>query len=79
MKALTLAFFYWCNNAKICIFAIKTPVFLATNIEQHVGNVSVFDAHFGIFKAKILVMKLNFENGIIFWRYVVKILALRLL
>ena len=31
------------------------------------------------FQCQICIMKLNFENAIIFWRYVVKILALRLL
>ena len=51
-KALMLAFNYYRKNAEKYILALKTPVFLATNTEQHVGNFSIFVAHFGIFKTK---------------------------
>ena len=35
---------WWVN------FGLKTPVFLATNIEQNVSKLSIFVAHFGILK-----------------------------
>ena len=42
------AVFDWCKNAQKYILALKMPVCLATNVEQHVANLSVFVAHFGI-------------------------------
>ena len=57
-KAKTLAFFYWQENANKIVSTLKYH-FLATNIWQHVVNLSVFVAHFvvkvthfGIFNAK---------------------------
>ena len=62
IKALMPSFFDWCKNAQKYILALKTPVCFATNVEQHVANLSVFVAHFGIliahfgiFKAKLLL------------------------
>ena len=48
IKALTPAFFYWRENAKKIVLAFKTPLFWATNFEQHVANLGVFVAHFGV-------------------------------
>ena len=60
IKALTLAFFYWCKNAKKIYFGVKKPVFLATYIEQHVANLGVFVAHFGVLVAHLSVFKAKF-------------------
>ena len=50
IKALKPAFLYWCKNAEKYILVLKKQ-FLATNIKQHVSNLSIFVAHFGILVA----------------------------
>ena len=56
------------------------PVFYTTNIEQYVANLSVFVVHYGILVFLINQLRTNSYYEIeLFWRYVVKILGLRLL
>ena len=55
LKASTLVFFYWRENANKIVLAFKTPLFGATNFEQHVANLGVFVAHFGVFTAKFVL------------------------
>ena len=61
--AKVLAFFYWQGNT----------TFLATNIRQHVANLSVFVAHFGIFNAKFVFWNWNLKMpsffGIMLWKF----------
>ena len=54
--------FYLIQKCQKKNFGISNASFLATNIEQHVANLSIFvadfailDTHFGIFKAKFLL------------------------
>ena len=59
IKALTLTFFHWRKITQKYILEFKTPVFLATHIEQHVANVSLFIAHFGILVTRFGFLKPN--------------------
>ena len=47
-KAKMLAFYYWRENTNKIVLALKTPHCLATSIRQHVANLSIFVAHFGV-------------------------------
>ena len=73
IKALTLAFFYWCKNTKKYILALKCSFFgnkyLATccQVKRFCCQFWHFNRPFWRFASQILLVKLNFENTIIFW------------
>ena len=82
-KSFNSGIFYWCKNAEKINFGVKNASFLATNIEQHVANLSIFVAqlcilvtHFGIFKANFFLWNWTLKTpsffGVMlskFWRY----------
>ena len=83
IKAYTPAFFIGVKMIKKLFWLLKCPFFLATNIEQHVANLNINVAHFGIlvthlciFKAKFVLwndiktMKFAIHNESNFWRII---------
>ena len=60
IKVLTPAFFFICVKTPKNKFWHQNASFLATDIEQHVANSSVFIAHFGVLVAHFGVFKAKF-------------------